>query len=96
MERQQVRKHVCNMCLYAVIPCKYKGIGCDTELKRQNMSNMTSSDPHDTGDCQLTNKVPLATYNTPQTQRETIAMQQVAIDSLQATVKSMEEKVDYI
>ena len=38
MERQQVRKHVRTKCLYAVIPCKYKGIGCDTELKREDMA----------------------------------------------------------
>ena len=38
MERQQVLKHVRTKCLYAVIPCKYKGIGCDTELKREDMA----------------------------------------------------------
>ena len=38
MERQQVRKRVLTKCLYAMIPCKYKGIGCDTELKREDMA----------------------------------------------------------
>ena len=38
MERQQVRKHVHIECPHTVIPCKYKGIGCDTELKREDMT----------------------------------------------------------
>ena len=61
MERQQVRKHVRAKCLYAVIPCKYKGIGCDTELKWEDMAaheqaGLQAPPPHGTGDCDLTTK----------------------------------------
>ena len=38
MERQQLRNHVHVKCPHTVIPCKYKGIGCDAELKREDMA----------------------------------------------------------
>ena len=34
---QRVGEHA-SKCLHTVIPCKYKGIGCDTELKREDMA----------------------------------------------------------
>ena len=34
---QQVSEHV-SKCPHTVIPCSYKGIGCDTELKREDMA----------------------------------------------------------
>ena len=37
IQRQQVGEHA-SKCLHTVIPCKYKGIGCDTELKREDMA----------------------------------------------------------
>ena len=37
MEQQQVKHHVRTQCPHTVIPCKYKGIGCDTALKRRDM-----------------------------------------------------------
>ena len=37
IQRQQVSEHV-SKCPHTVIPCKYKGIGCDTELKREDMA----------------------------------------------------------
>ena len=79
--RQQVRKHVRTKCLHAVIPCKYKGIGCDTELKRENMA------AHEQ-DGKLLHKA-LETVHKAQ---ETINSQQTAIDSLQATIKSLLSK----
>ena len=98
MERQQVRKHVRTKCLYAVIPCKYKGLGCDTELKREDMAAHEQDDKFHL-------HMALETVNlqhgaigklqqTTNSQRDIIALQQVAIDSLQATVKSTEDKVD--
>lgn len=38
MQRGRIDKHVDTKCLYTVLPCKYKGIGCATELKRQDMA----------------------------------------------------------
>ena len=76
MERQQVRKHVRTKCLYAVIPCKYKGIGCDTELKREDVA------AHEQ-DGKLLHKA-----------LKTVHSQQSAIDSLQATVKSLSTKLE--
>ena len=38
MERHELRRHVRIKCPHTVIPCKYKGIGCDTELKRKDMA----------------------------------------------------------
>ena len=35
--RKKVSKHV-SKCPHTVIPCKYKGIGCDTDLKREDMA----------------------------------------------------------
>ena len=46
MERQQVRKHFRTKCLYAVIPCKYKGLRCDTELKREDMAAHEQDNKH--------------------------------------------------
>ena len=37
VQRQQVSEHV-SKCPHTVIPCKYKGIGCDTELERKDMA----------------------------------------------------------
>ena len=37
IQRQQVSEHI-SKCPHTVIPCKYKGIGCDTELKREDMA----------------------------------------------------------
>jgi TNF receptor-associated factor 4 len=37
MERQQVPEHV-SECPHTVVSCKYKGIGCDTELERKDMA----------------------------------------------------------
>ena len=76
MERQQVRKHVRTKCPYAVIPCKYKGIGCDTELKREDMAAHEQDD-----------KIHLHMA------LDTVKSQQVAIDSIQATVKSLQKLV---
>ena len=82
-ERQQVRKHVRTKCLYAVIPCKYKGIGCDTELKREDMAAHEQDD-------KLLHKA-LETVHKAQ---KTINSQQSAIVTLQSTVQSLQNKTD--
>ena len=38
MEHQQLVEHVRTECPHTVMACKYKGIGCATELKRNKMS----------------------------------------------------------
>ena len=38
VERQQLKNHVRNECSHTMTSCKYKGIGCDTELKREDMA----------------------------------------------------------
>ena len=68
IQRNKVSKHV-NKCPHTVISCKYKGIGCDTELKREDMTAHKRDDKF---------HLHMAL--------ETINYQQVAFDSLQATV----------
>jgi hypothetical protein len=38
MERHQIIEHLHSKCPYAMISCKYTGIGCDAELKRKDMA----------------------------------------------------------
>lgn len=38
MQRQQIIQHVMFKCEHAVIACKYKCLGCNTELKRKDMA----------------------------------------------------------
>ena len=83
MERQQVRKHVRTKCLYAVIPCKYKGIGCDTELKREDMA------AHEQ-DSKLLHKA----LKTVHSQQSAIDSLQATVKSLQATVRSLQNNVN--
>lgn len=37
MERQQLHEHIHAKCLHTVTLCKYEGIGCDIELKREDV-----------------------------------------------------------
>jgi hypothetical protein len=37
MERQNINEHVHTECPHTVISCKYKGIGCTSQLKRKDM-----------------------------------------------------------
>ena len=46
MERQEIEEHIFTKCPHTVIPCKYKGIGCDTELKREDMAAHEQDDKH--------------------------------------------------
>ena len=43
IQRLQVGEHV-SKCPHAITPCKYKGIGCDTELKREDMAAHEQND----------------------------------------------------
>lgn len=36
--RHCVNEHTRTSCPHSMIPCKYKGIGCSTKLKRKNMA----------------------------------------------------------
>ena len=72
IKRQEVSEHV-SKCPHTVIPCKYKGIGCDAELKREDMAAHEQDD-------KLHLHMALETVNTLQ---QTTKLQQVAIDSLQ-------------
>ena len=38
MQRQEIKKHLKTECEYAVIPCKYTELGCETELIRKDMT----------------------------------------------------------
>ena len=38
MQRQNILRHIATDCQHAVIPCKYIPIGCETELKREDMA----------------------------------------------------------
>ena len=38
MQRQNILRHIATDCQHAVIPCKYISIGCETELKREDMA----------------------------------------------------------
>ena len=44
VERQQLHGHVRIKCPYTLTPCKYRGIGCDTELKRKEISSHEDDD----------------------------------------------------
>jgi hypothetical protein len=43
IQRQQINEHV-SKCPHTVIPCKYKDIGCDTKMKRQDMVSHEQDD----------------------------------------------------
>jgi TNF receptor-associated factor 4 len=43
IQRQQISEHV-SKCPHTVIPCKYKGIGCATKMKRQDMPTHEQDD----------------------------------------------------
>ena len=38
VERRQLKEHLNAKCLYAAMSCKYKGVGCSTELTREKMA----------------------------------------------------------
>ena len=76
VERQQVPEHV-SKCPHTVIPCKYKGIGCDAELERKDMAAHEQDD-----------KLHLhMALDTVMSQQDAIKQQQVAIYMLQDTTK---------
>lgn len=44
VERQQLHGHIRMSCPYAMTPCKYRGIGCNMELKRKELSSHEEDD----------------------------------------------------
>ena len=85
IQRQDVSEHV-SKCPHTVIPCKYKGIGCDTELKRGDMAAHEQDD-------KLHLHMALETVNTLQ---QTTNFQQVSIDSQLVAIDSLQVKVDLL
>ena len=59
IQRQRVSTSAIK-CPHTVIPCQYNSIGCDTELKKEDIAAREQDDrlppPHGTGDCQLPTK----------------------------------------
>ena len=88
IQRQQISEHV-SKCPHTVVSCKYNGIGCNTELKREDMV------PH-VQDDKLHLHMALETVNIQQSainqlqvntnsQEDKIASQRSAISKLQHT-----------
>ena len=74
IQRQNISQHV-SKCPHTLIPCKYKGIGCDTELKRSQ--DLAAHEQDD--------KVHLhMALETVNSLHQTAKSQQAAIDSLQS------------
>ena len=93
IQRQQVSEHV-NKCPRTVVPCKYKGIGCDTELKREDMAAHEQDDKLHLHMALETVNIQQSVINIQQSAinklERTTKLQQVAIGSLQAAVKSLQ------
>ena len=87
VERQQVPEHI-SKCPHTVIPCKYKGIGCDAELERKDMAAHEQDD-------KLHLHMALDTVTSQQDamnqQRDAIKQQQDAINSLQDDVRTLQK-----
>ena len=83
VERQQVPEHV-SKCPHTVIPCKYKGIGCDAELERKDMAAHEQDD-----------KLHLhMALDTVTSQQDAIKQQQLAIYMLQASTKLQQSAIN--
>ena len=79
VERQQVPEHV-SKCPHTVIPCKYKGVGCDAELERKDMAAHEQDD-----------KLHLhMALDTVTSQQDAMDQQQDAINSLQDDVRTLQ------
>ena len=44
MQYQHIEEHVTLECDHTIVPCKYKGLGCETELKRKDMTSHEEDD----------------------------------------------------
>ena len=44
MQRQYIDQHIDTVCKYTVVPCKYKALGCESELKREDMAGHEEDD----------------------------------------------------
>ena len=73
IQRQNISQHV-SKCPHTLIPCKYKGIGCDTELKRSQ--DLAAHEQDD----KIHLHMALETVNSL---HQTVKSQQAAIDSVQ-------------
>jgi hypothetical protein len=88
MERQQVKRHIRIKCPYTMTPCKYKGIGCNTELMRKDMAAHEQDD-------KLHLHMALETVNIQQNAFwKALNSQQGVISKLQDTTKSQQDTID--
>ena len=89
VERQQVPEHV-SKCPHTVIPCKYKGIGCDAELERKDMAAHEQDD-------KLHLHMALDTVTSQQDamdqQRDAIEQQEDAIEQQQDAINLLQDDV---
>ena len=46
MQRHKIKKHLKTECEYTMIPCKYKRLGCKTELERKDIAAHEEHDKH--------------------------------------------------
>ena len=89
VERQQVPEHV-SKCPHTVIPCKYKGIGCDVKLERKDMAAHEQDDKlhlHMALDTVTSQQDAIASL------RDTTRQQEETIESLQDTTWQQEETI---
>ena len=81
IQRQQVSEHV-SKCPHTVVPCKYKGIGCNTELTRDDVAAHEQDDKFHL-------HMALERVNS---QESAINQMQQAMNSLQTTVDVLQGK----
>jgi TNF receptor-associated factor 4 len=87
VERRHSRGHVQTDCLHAVIACKYKGIGCDVELKRKDMA-VHEKDGH-----QHFHVAIISLQQTTKTQREATLALQATVNSQKSVVSKLQDNM---
>ena len=93
MERQQHSEHVRTRCLHTPTPCKYKGIGCDTELKRGDLIIHEQDDKLHLHRALDTINLLLGTVGSLQ---GTIDSLRVTVSSQQDTISSLQDKINLL
>ena len=88
MERQQITEHVRTQCPYTVISCKYKGIGCTSQLKRRDMA------AHEKNDDYLHLHMALDTVNTLQDEVSTLKSLTVTSNGMTFAITDYQEKME--
>ena len=89
IEHEKMKRHL-DVCDYTIIPCKYKNIGCDVELKRKDVrlhENNGSIHFH------LVLGAVIKLQDNLQSAKDTIAAQQDEADTLRDEVKSANDTI---